>query len=220
MPEYAEFPPPYRTIQKNAQHFPVNHVYSHKTDFHDLIRDNFEIKEHLSYRDLHHIIKEFSESISVRPDNVSINLINSRPLCIGEDDSVGCTLATGQVSEKSVTYIVDYAKTNATICSLVIYPEIKNWKQLVSAGASLSFNISAKSDVVRNMVVEIKRGGTSNHIQKEVQIFAGKRMCQVSLPTSANMGDWEDVREICLLMYRGDDEEKNVITIEEIVVET
>ena len=189
-------------------------------DFHDLIREKFEIKEHVSYRDLHHIIKEFSESISVRPDNISINLSNSRPLCIGEDDSAGCTHAIGQISEKSVTYIVDYAKTNATICSLVIYPEIKNWRQLVSAGASLSFNISAKSDVVRNMIVEIKRGGTTHHIQKEVQIFAGKRMCHVSLPTSVNMGEWEDVQEICLLMYRGNDEEKNVITIEEMVVET
>jgi len=32
------------------------------------------------------------------------------------------------------------------------------------------------------------------------------------------MSEWEDVQEICLLMYRGDDKEKNVITIEEMVV--
>ena len=88
------------------------------------------------------------------------------------------------------------------ICSLVIYPEVKNWKQLVSAGANLSFTISAKSDVVRNMVIEIKRGGTAHHVQKELQIFAGKQSCQIALPISADMCEWEDVREICVLMYR------------------
>lgn len=42
----------------------------------------------------------------------------------------------------------------------------------------------------------------------------------MKLPLSADMGEWEEVREICILMYRGDDEEKNVITIENMVVET
>lgn len=70
------------------------------------------------------------------------------------------------------------------------------------------------------MVIEIKRGGTAHHVQKELQIFAGKQSCQISLPISADMREWEweDVREICVLMYRGDDEEKNVITVEDMVI--
>ena len=196
----------------------ADNVTERLLDLHDLIRDRFEIKENLSYRELHHIIKEFSDSISVHPDNLQINLSNCRPVCIDDNDSAGCSLATGKVSEKSVTYIVDYTKTNSVLCSLVIYPEVKNWKQLVSVGANLSFTISAKSDVVRNMVIEIKRGGTAYHVQKELQIFAGKQSCQIALPISADMREWEDVREICVLMYRGDDEEKNVITVEDMVV--
>ena len=70
------------------------------------------------------------------------------------------------------------------------------------------------------MVIEIKRGGTAYHVQKELQIFAGKQSCQIALPISADMREWEDVREICVLMYRGDDEEKNVITVEDMVIGT
>lgn len=136
------------------------------------------------------------------PHNGYVDFAKCEALCIGDQIHRGCTLIDVNNIDHRIITSVDFSKTMQDLCSTVVFPKKNNWKSYAKSGKSLTFNVRAKNAEPIPMTLEIK--GKNNGGYPHRQFFASEKETVYSfkLLDLADANIFENVREICFLVYR------------------
>lgn len=169
------------------------------------LQNMFEIKENFisdsrwqRYRD-EFIINSCNEYLKA----LSIDLRLCRSICIGDDVSDGCVLNKNTLSENLVSVDLDFSKTEQNLCSLVIYPEVRDWRLMVEHHKHLQFEAISSNNI--HITLEIKFKDTTYQLRKDFYIGTTYNTYQILLEDYGDDYDkWSNVIEICILTERKD----------------
>lgn len=169
------------------------------------LQNMFEIKEDFisdsrwhRYRD-EFIINSCNEYLKT----LSLDLRLCRSFCIGDDVSNGCVVNKNTLSENLVSVDLDFSKTEQSLCSLVIYPEVRDWRFMVEHHKHLQFEAISSNNI--HITLEIKFKDTTYQLRKDFYIGTTYDTYQILLEDYGNdYYQWSNVIEICFLTERND----------------
>ena len=141
------------------------------------------------------------QGIKEETEVVDIGLGGSEGYCIGESGNDGCEVHFDQATNKIVSQI-DFTKTKAELCSVVIFTlDIDLCKQY-KAGRSLEFDLKA-SDTISSVEVECRL----KNRDVRIKLATSQDWERYSIPLTRFGGDaleWKSLSEIKFLLKRKD----------------
>lgn len=141
------------------------------------------------------------QGIKEKTEVVDINLRECEGYCIGESGNDGCEVHFDQATNKIVSQI-DFTKTKAELCSIVIFtPSIDLCKQY-KANKSLEFDLKA-ADTISSVEVECRL----KNRDVRIKLATSQDWERYSIPLTRFGGDaleWKSLSEIKFLLKRKD----------------
>lgn len=139
------------------------------------------------------------QKTSIEMTDIVIDLKECEGFCIGEDENDGCTSIFDKVKNKIVTKI-DFRKTNANICSAVIYTGHLNVRNQYDNNRYLIFDLKA-SDTICDIELECRL--KSRNVRRAIKVTSEWENYRVPLNEfGADLSEWEDLKEIKFLLKR------------------
>lgn len=132
---------------------------------------------------------------------VDINLEECEGFCIGEYDNSGCTVIFDNVKDK-ITSIIDFTKTKADICSVVIFTGELDVTYQYSTGKKIVFELKV-ADAISSVEVECRL--KNRNVRKKVVTSSDWENYSISLPEfGGDISEWKSLKEIKFLLKRED----------------
>lgn len=132
-------------------------------------------------------------------DIIVINLEECEGFCIGEYQNRGCSVTYDNIKDKIDSY-VDFTRTKAAICSVVIFVGELDVSYQYSIGKKIMFELKA-ADSISNIEVECRL--KNRDVRKKVVTSSDWE--SYSIPLSEFGGDvseWKSLKEIKFLLRR------------------
>lgn len=148
-------------------------------------------------------------------DFVDINFTNCKGYCIGEYDHSGCAVTFDEIKNK-ISSKIDFSKTVAKICSIVIFIDDMDISYQYEVNKKLVFNLKT-TDTISSIDVECLL--KNRNVSRTVTALSDWE--NYSIPLSEFGGgksEWESLKEIKILLskrntYGGCVEIKNMMII-------
>ena len=132
---------------------------------------------------------------------IDINLKECEGFCIGEFEHYGCTVKYDKAKNKICSQI-DFSKTKAEICSIVIFTEELDVSYLYKTEKKLVFDLKA-SDTICSVEVECRL--KNRDVRMTVPTSADWENYSISLSEFAGgISEWQALKEIKFLLRRKD----------------
>ena len=150
-------------------------------------------------------------------NDIVLDMTDVEGFCIGETVTNGCRVIRKHSSKEKTTVIVDFDKTNSTLCSIVYHVEQKDWSALHKNSISLCFN--AYSDI-EDLHAEVELHLADRNKQVPVSITDDTLEFRIPLSRfTSSIGAWKEVREIGFLFRKEYIHEKVTVVIENLRLE-
>lgn len=139
------------------------------------------------------------QKLKMDMDTLDINLEMCEGFCIGEYEHSGCAVKFDNVKNK-VSSLIDFTKTEAEICSIVIYVGELDVSYLYKNGKTISFDLKA-ADTICNVEVECKL--KNRNVCKTVVTSSDWENYSILLSEfGGDISEWESLKEIKFLLKR------------------
>lgn len=141
------------------------------------------------------------QNLKMEMNVVDINLEECEGFCIGEYENSGCTVIFDNVKDK-ITSIIDFTKTKAEICSVVIFTGELDVSYQYSIGKKIVFELKA-ADTISSVEVECRL--KNRNVRKKVVTSSDWENYSIPLPEfGGNISEWKSLKEIKFLLKRED----------------
>lgn len=159
----------------------------------------FCIEKHKNWeRKRDSFIAEIQKSIMTVVD---INLEECEGFCIGEYDNSGCSVIFDNVRDK-ITSMIDFTKTKAEICSVVIYTGELDISHQFSTGKKIVFDLRA-SDTISSVEVECKL--KKRDVRTKVSTSSDWENYSILLSEfGGDLCEWTSLKEMKFLLRKRD----------------
>lgn len=133
--------------------------------------------------------------------NRQINLKNCEGFCIGEHKADGCVVKFDNIT-KEIYSRIDYNKTEAEICSVVIFTGELDASKKYRLKKHLCFELKT-SDSISKIKVECRL--TKRDVRLDIVTFSDWKKYCIALPDFGGVvGEWKCLSEIKFLMRRSE----------------
>lgn len=150
------------------------------------------------------------QRIQVEMDQIKISLKESRGYCIGEFVHDEC-ITNYDCARNTLCASVDFAKTNAKLCSIVIFTGNLNISKQYQTVKSLSFDLKAVGSIHQ---IQIECKLKNRDVYKVVTISPEWESYHIPLPEfGGQISEWESLLEIKFVLKRNDNVSKVDIEI-------
>lgn len=167
--------------------------------FREQICNLFYIEKHKNWeRKRDGFIKQI-QGFKMDRDIIDINLEECEGFCVGEYESSGCSVTYDSVKDK-IDSCIDFTKTKAEICSVVIFVGELDVSCQYSSGKKVMFELKA-ADSISNVEVECRL--KNRDVRKK--IITSSDWESYCIPLSEFGGDvseWKFLKEIKFLLRR------------------
>lgn len=141
------------------------------------------------------------QSLKMEMDVVNINLKECEGCCIGEYESSGCTVTFDNTKNK-ISSIINFTKTKAEICSIVIFIGELDVSYQYSIGKKIVFELKA-TDTISSIEVECRL--KNRNVRKKVVTSSDWESYSISLlEFGGDISEWIFLKEIKFLLRRKD----------------
>lgn len=141
------------------------------------------------------------QKLKIEMDVIDINLKECESFCIGEYENSGCMVMFDTIKEK-ITSTIDFTKTKAEICSVVIFTGELDVSSQCSVGKKLVFELRA-SDRISSVEVECRL--KNRNVRKKVVTSLEWENYSVPLTEfGGDISEWKFLKEIKFLLKRGE----------------
>lgn len=141
-----------------------------------------------------------AEIQKLKMEVVDINLKQCEGFCIGEYENSGCTAIFDNVRDK-ITSNIDFTKTKAEICSVVIYTGELDVSRQFSIGKKIVFELRA-SETISSVEVECRL--KNRNVRKKVLTSSDWENYSILLAEfGGDICEWTSLKEIKFLLRRG-----------------
>lgn len=140
---------------------------------------------------------------NAKTDVTDIDLKECKGFCIGKYDHSGCEVKFDKIKNKICSKI-DFTKTQAEICSVVIYANELDMSSQYETGKKLVFDLKA-SDTIESIVVECRL--KNRDVQASDPVTTSSDWENYSIPLSkfnGSVSEWSSLKEIKFLLRRQD----------------
>lgn len=136
----------------------------------------------------------------LKMDVVNINLKECEGFCIGEYENNGSTVIFDNVKNK-ITSIIDFTKTKAEICSLVIFTGELDVRYQYTIGKEIVFELRV-SDTISSVEVECRL--KNRNVRKKIVTSQDWEYYGIPLTEfGGDISEWICLKEIKFLIKRG-----------------
>ena len=107
----------------------------------NLVNHGFKIsmkRWNLAVIDFFSVIENYLKTQTVKSP---FSMKSYRGVCIGDDNSYGCTILGMDSCKVRTSAVVDFSLTSSSICSIVYYTEVNDWTGYLRNGARICFEI-------------------------------------------------------------------------------
>lgn len=140
------------------------------------------------------------QKIKMEMDVVNINLKECEGFCIGRYENNGSTVIYDNVKNK-ITSIIDFTKTKAEICSVVIFTGELDVRYQYSIGKEIVFELRA-SDTISSLEVECRL--KNRNVRKKIVTSSDWEYYDIPLTEfGGDISEWICLKEIKFLFRRG-----------------
>lgn len=141
------------------------------------------------------------QKLKMEMEVVNINLKECEGFCIGEYENSGCTVIFDNVKHK-INSIIDFTKTKAEICSVVIFIGELDVSNQYSVGKKIEFELKA-TDTIFSIEVECRL--KNRNVRKKVITSSEWESYSICLlEFGGDISEWESLKEIKFLLKRKD----------------
>ena len=138
----------------------------------------------------------FLDSIEI---DQKISLLNSKGFCIGEFIHNGCKII--EATENAISVKIDFDKTKADMCSLVINPDVNTWSHWVANKKSLCFEASSSKSF--ECILELQLPSAPRNYTIPFEVKKKNKDFKIKLNTiNTNLKNWKNVKEVNFLVTR------------------
>ena len=132
-------------------------------------------------------------------EKIKIDLRECEGFCIGDDNNDGCIVNYDEFTN-CVTASIDFLKTNAEICSVVIFTEEINLSHKYQENTCISFDLKSIGTLKS---IELECRLRNRDVRKELNIMQDWTSYRVPLKTlRGGTSEWEQLKEIKFLIRR------------------
>lgn len=141
------------------------------------------------------------QKLKMETENIDISLKECEGFCIGEFEHQGCTVTYDNVKNK-ISSTIDFTKTKAQICSIVIFVGELDVSCQYSSAKKIVFELKA-TDTISSAEVECRL--KNRDVRKTIAISSDWESYSISLPEfGGDISEWKSLKEIKLLFRRKD----------------
>lgn len=169
--------------------------------FRDQICDIFNIDRHKNWeRKRDNFINEI-RSIKAKISVININLKECEGFCIGEYEHNGCLVVFDDTTNK-ICSTIDFSKTEAAICSIVVFVSELNISYQYNIGKKIFFELKA-TNIMSDIEIECRL--KHRNVRKKIAVSSGWETYSIPLyEFGGNVSEWEALQEIKFLLRRKD----------------
>lgn len=141
------------------------------------------------------------QTLKMEINVVDISLEECEGFCIGEYENSGCTVIFDNTKNK-ISSIIDFTKTKAEICSVVIFIGELDVSNQYSIGKKIVFELKA-TDTISSVEVECRL--KNRNVRKKVVTSSDWESYGISLlEFGGDVSEWKYLKEIKFLLRRKD----------------